>query len=101
MPAGSTGIVLPTSFCWECGPESQVFQAFLIYNITTLSILGWCLRFFHEKVIYLFKNKLTVTKGEMLGGDKSGAWGEHTHTLLYVRQVTNKDVLYNIRNSTQ
>ena len=29
------------------------------------------------------KNKLTVTKGEILGGrDKSGAWDEPTHTTI-------------------
>ena len=44
-----------------------------------------------------------VTEGEtwQWGGDKIGVWDEHTHTLLYVRQITNKDLLYSTGNSTQ
>ena len=32
----------------------------------------------------LTENKLMVTKGETWpGGDKSGAWDEHIHTIIY------------------
>ena len=33
--------------------------------------------------------------------DKSGAWDEHANTLLYLRQITNKDLLFSTGNSAQ
>ena len=40
-------------------------------------------------------------RGNVRGRDKSGAWDEHTHYLLYIGQMTNKDLLYSTGNSTQ
>ena len=49
--------------------------------------------------------KLMVTKGEMQLGEINQKPGmnthTHTHTLLYTREITNKDLLYSIGNSTQ
>ena len=48
------------------------------------------------------KNKLTVIRGETWRGkDEPGAWDRHTHMLLYVRQITRKDLLYSTGNPTQ
>ena len=42
-----------------------------------------------------------VTKGEMLGGGIKQKLGINIHTLLYIKQITNKDLLYSTGNSTQ
>ena len=48
-----------------------------------------------------FKNKLTVTKGERLYGGIKLKLGINTYTVLYIKQTTNKDLLYSTGNSTQ
>ena len=47
------------------------------------------------------KNKLTVTKGEMWRGGINQELGMNIHTLLYIRQITNKDLLHSTGNSAQ
>ena len=48
------------------------------------------------------EHKLTVTKVEMWhGGEINQELGMNIHTLLYIRQMTNKDLLYSTGNSTQ
>ena len=42
-----------------------------------------------------FENKPIVTKGETWQG------GINIHTLLYIKQITNNDLLYSTGNSTQ
>ena len=62
-----------------------------------------------EAIFFLNKRnaliyKLMVTKGEYGGAggrNKSEPWDEHTDTLLYIRYITNKDLLYITWNSTQ
>ena len=44
-----------------------------------------------------FKNKFMVTKSERLRGGINQEFGINTYTLLYIKQIINKD----IRNSTQ
>ena len=48
-----------------------------------------------------FKNKLIVTKGETLYGGINLKLGINTCTVLYIKQTTNKDLLYSTGNSTQ
>ena len=47
------------------------------------------------------ENTLMVTKGEMWGGGINQVLGMNIQTLLYIRQITNKDLLYSTGNSTQ
>ena len=48
------------------------------------------------------KNKLMVTKGETWGGGGiKQELGMNIHTLLYIRQTTNKDRWYSTGNSIQ
>ena len=42
-----------------------------------------------------------VTKGETCGGGINQDLGMNIYTLLYIRQITNKDLLYSTGNSTQ
>ena len=42
-----------------------------------------------------------VTKGERRGRDKLEEFGIKIYTLLYIKQITNKDLLYNTGNYTQ
>ena len=43
-----------------------------------------------------------VTKGETwVGGVINQELGINTHTLLYIRQITSKDLLYSKGNATQ
>ena len=42
-----------------------------------------------------------VTKGEMSGGGINQELGMNTRTLLYIRQMTDGDLLYSTGNSTQ
>ena len=42
-----------------------------------------------------------VTKGELLGGGINQELGINKCTLLYVRQTTNRDLLYSTGNFTQ
>ena len=46
-------------------------------------------------------NKLTVTKGERVGGGINWESGIAIYTLLYIKQITNKNLLYSTGNSTQ
>ena len=45
-------------------------------------------------------NVCECLKSTWSGRDKLGAWDEHTYTLLCIRQITNKDLVYSTRNST-
>ena len=47
------------------------------------------------------ENNLVVTKGEVRGWGINQELGMNAHTLLYIRQKTNKDLLYSTRNSTE
>ena len=47
------------------------------------------------------ENKLMVTKGEMWRGGVNQELGINIHTPLYIRQITNKNLLYSTGNSTQ
>ena len=47
------------------------------------------------------ENKLMFTKGVMLGGGVNQEFRINIHTLLYIRQITNKNLLYSTGNSTQ
>ena len=38
-----------------------------------------------ETDLQISKTNLLLPKGKRRGRDKSGAWDEHTHTLLYIR----------------
>ena len=40
-------------------------------------------------------------KGETLGGGINQEFGINIYTLLYIKQVTNKDLPYSIENSTR
>ena len=48
-----------------------------------------------------FKIKLTVTKGEMWRGRINEEFGINIYTLLYIKQITNKELLYSTGNCTQ
>ena len=45
--------------------------------------------------------KLMVTKGEVWVGGIYQEFGMNIHTLLYIKQIINKDLLYSTGNSTQ
>ena len=47
------------------------------------------------------KNKTMVTKGKMLGEGIVKDFGKVMYTLLYLKWITNKDLLYSTRNSAQ
>ena len=47
------------------------------------------------------ENKFMVTKGEIKGKDKPGDIGIDIYTLLCIKQMTNKNLLYSTGNSTQ
>ena len=47
------------------------------------------------------EHKLTVTTGETWNGGTNQEPGINIYTLLYVRQVTNKDLLWSTGTSTQ
>ena len=57
--------------------------------------------FTKQKQTYRFVNKFRVTKGDSLGEGITQELGLNKHTLLCVRQITNKDLLYSAGNSTQ
>ena len=46
------------------------------------------------------ENKLMVTKGETGRRVKLEVW-DYIYTLLYIKQITNKDLLYSTENYTQ
>ena len=47
------------------------------------------------------ENNLMVAKGETWRGGINQELGMNTHTLLYIKQIINKDLLYSTGNSTQ
>ena len=47
------------------------------------------------------KIKLMVTKGETWEEETSQETGINIYTLLYINQITNKDLMYSTGNSTQ
>ena len=47
------------------------------------------------------ENKFMGTKGDTLWGGINQELGINIHTLPYIRQITNKDLLYSTGNSTQ
>ena len=49
----------------------------------------------------IHQNKQMVTKGKTCRGEINEELGTNTHTLPYIRQITNKDLLYSRGNSTQ
>ena len=57
--------------------------------------------FTKQKQTYRYqKQTFGYQRGNVAGRDKSGAWGEHSHTTTY-NQITSKDLLYSTENSTQ
>ena len=57
--------------------------------------------FTKQKQTYRYqKQTFGYQRGNVAGRDKSGAWGEHSHTTTY-KQITSKDLLYSTENSTQ
>ena len=48
-----------------------------------------------------FEAKLTVNKGERSGRGINTKVGINTYILLYMKEITNKDLLYSTENSTQ
>ena len=54
-----------------------------------------------RKRLRAFKNKLMVTKGEICRGGMEWGFGTGICTLLYMKWMTNGDLLYNTGNSTQ
>ena len=57
--------------------------------------------FTKQKQTYRFENKFRATKGDSQGEGITQEPGLNTHTLLCVRQITNKDTLYSAGNSPQ
>ena len=51
--------------------------------------------------IFNLENKVMVTKGERQGGEINKEFGINIYTLLYIKQIINKDLLYSTENSTQ
>ena len=56
--------------------------------------------FTKQKQTHRIENKLMVTKGER-GGVIDWEFGTNMYTLLYLKWVTNRDLLYNTGNSAQ
>ena len=48
-----------------------------------------------------FKDKLMGTKGERWENGINKAFGINIYTLLYIKQIINKDLLYSTGNSAQ
>ena len=46
------------------------------------------------------KEQTWLPEGKDEGSDKLGEWDWHTHTLLFIKQTTNQDLLYSTGNST-
>ena len=44
---------------------------------------------------------LMVTGGTVEGRDRLGIWDRYVHTILYLKYITNKDLLYSPGNSAQ
>ena len=57
--------------------------------------------FTKQKQSHDVENKLTVTRGWGGGGGINWETGIDIHTLLYINQITNKDLLYSTGNSIQ
>ena len=55
--------------------------------------------FTKQKQIHNLENELMVTRGEWLGGGIDWKFGIDMYTLLYLKQITNKDILYSKGNS--
>ena len=47
------------------------------------------------------ENELMVTRGEKAGGGIDWEFGIDMYTLLYLKEITNKDLPYNTGNSAQ
>ena len=68
----------------------------------------WNLKNGTNKLIYKTEIESQIQKTNMItmggrGGrrDKLGDWDWHIHATIYIKQVTNKDLLYSTGNSTQ
>ena len=48
-----------------------------------------------------FENKLIITRGQGCGEGIVWEFGIDMYTLLYLKQITNKDLLYSMGNSAQ
>ena len=48
-----------------------------------------------------FNTKFRVSRGETLGRELNEEVGINTHTLLYIKWISNKDLLYSTGKSTQ
>ena len=53
-----------------------------------------------QKWTHRRKDKLMVTKGEGGQGGINQEFGINTYTILYIKQIMNKDLLYNTENYT-
>ena len=54
-----------------------------------------------EAVLQISKTNLWLPKGKRWGEEINQELEMNIHTLLYIRQITNKDILYSTGNSTQ
>ena len=57
--------------------------------------------FTKQKQTHRFENKLMVTKGERCGGGINYEFGINIYRLLYIKEITNKNLLCSTGNSTQ
>ena len=97
MPFAATWMVLKIIIL------SEVSQRQISYNFTYM----WNLKYDTNELIYKTetdsqtqKTNLWLPKGQRGESDKLGD-GINIYTLLYIKQITNKDLLYSIGNSTQ
>ena len=55
----------------------------------------------HRELYSILYNNLMVVRGEGAGEGTVREFGMHTYTLLYLKWVTNKDLLYSTGNPAQ
>ena len=98
--------IMPFTATWvslEIVMLSEVSQTETQYNVINV----WNLKKSGTNVLIYKGNRVTVEKqtygyqGVRLQGRINWEIGTDVYTLLYVKQITNKDLLYSIGNSTQ
>ena len=57
--------------------------------------------FTKQKQTHRLENKLIVTRGKAGGGEINWEFGINIHTLLYIKEINNKDILYSARNTAE
>ena len=71
----------------------------MILLISGIQKYGTNERIYNRNSVTDLENKPMVTKGER-EGNKLGDWDDIS-TLLYIKEITNKDLLYSTGNSAQ